>query len=73
MPLFSIQAQKIESVSQTNFGSEKELQLLVEKNLETVFSCRFVASEFATGARHARRARNERFLGDPTVQISLFD
>lgn len=45
----------MESVSQTNFDAERELQRLVEENLEPVFNCRFVASEFTTGARHAGR------------------
>jgi len=31
------------------------LQSLIEKNLETVFNCRFIASEFSTGAQHAGR------------------
>jgi RecB family endonuclease NucS len=43
------------SVEQTNFSVEKELQTLIEKNLATVFNCRFVASEFSTGALHAER------------------
>jgi predicted transport protein len=31
------------------------LQSLVEKNLDTVFKCRLVATEFSTGAQHAGR------------------
>lgn len=31
------------------------LQHLVEQNLETVFNCRFVASEFVTGVLHGGR------------------
>ncbi len=42
-------------IEQTNFSIEKELQSLIEKNLEAVFNCRFVASEFSTGALHAGR------------------
>ena len=33
----------------------KELQFLIESNLEEVFNCRFVATEFSTGAQHAGR------------------
>lgn len=40
---------------QTNFDLEKDLQSLIEQNLETVFSCRFVATQFSTGAQHAGR------------------
>jgi predicted transport protein len=43
------------AVEQKNFSSEKELQSLIEKNLKTVFNCRFVASEYSTGAQHAGR------------------
>ena len=39
-------------VKQANFQLEKDLQNLVEKNLEAVFNCRFVASEFYTGNVH---------------------
>lgn len=55
MPLFEIKNEKLKSVEITNFDKEKELQCLIERNLEAVFSCRFVASEFSTGAAHAGR------------------
>jgi predicted transport protein len=55
MPIFEITNQRLVSIEQTNFSSEKVLQSLIEKNLETVFNCRFVASEFSTGAQHAGR------------------
>jgi predicted transport protein len=55
MPLFSISNQNLKSIEQTKFLSEKELQHLVEKNLDTLFNCRFVASEFPTGAQHSGR------------------
>ena len=55
MPLFSISRKALSTVDQTNFSAEKELQTLIEKNLQTVFGCRFVASEFPTGATHAGR------------------
>ena len=31
------------------------MQRLIEGNLQTIFNCRFVASEFPTGAQHAGR------------------
>lgn len=55
MPLFEINNEKISSVEYTNFEAERELQRLVEKNLDTIFSCRFVASEFSTGEQHGGR------------------
>lgn len=55
MPIFQILDQKLKPVEQTNFLTEKELQRLVEANLGPVFNCRFVASEFSTGAQHAGR------------------
>ncbi|MDX6500861.1 MAG: hypothetical protein QOG23_4121 [Blastocatellia bacterium] len=55
MPIFQISNQKLVPVEQTNFVTEKELQSLVEANLGPVFNCRFVASEFSTGAQHAGR------------------
>ena len=55
MPLFSISRTALSTVDQINFSAEKDLQKVIEKNLPTVFGCRFVASEFQTGAQHAGR------------------
>lgn len=55
MPIFDISGDRLTAVEQKNFSLEKDLQTLIEKNLETVFNCRFVASEFSTGAQHAGR------------------
>jgi len=55
MPLFQIVNDKLNPVPQENFLAEKQLQHLIETNLGPVFSCRFVASEFSTGAQHAGR------------------
>lgn len=55
MPIFEISKNKLLPVEQTNFALEKELQSLIENNLDAVFNCRFVASEFSTGAQHAGR------------------
>jgi len=55
MPLFEILGNKMSGIEKINFKVEKELQSIVEKNLETIFNCRFIASEFATGAQHAGR------------------
>jgi len=55
MPIFEISKNKLLPVEQKNFALEKELQSLIEKNLGVVFNCRFVASEFSTGAQHAGR------------------
>ncbi len=55
MPIFEITGNKLKPVEQKNFSLEKELQNLIEENLETVFNCRLVATEFSTGAQHAGR------------------
>lgn len=55
MPIFDISGDKLSAVEQKNFDLEKDLQNLIEKNLETIFNCRFVASEFSTGSQHAGR------------------
>ncbi len=38
-----------------NFKLEKEIQSLIENNLQIVFNCRFIATEFSTGNEHAGR------------------
>ena len=55
MPIFDISGDKLAADEQRNFAFEKDLQTLIERNLDTVFNCRFVASEFSTGAQHAGR------------------
>jgi len=55
MAIFEIKEKKISKIKPTEFKLEKDLQNLVEKNLETFFNCRFVASEFSTGSIHSGR------------------
>ncbi len=55
MPLFSEKNGVLQVVKPTGFKLEKELQTLVENNLEEIFSCKFVASEFSTGDIHSGR------------------
>jgi predicted transport protein len=55
MPLFQITEGKLLAVGQSDFELEKNLQELVEANLQISFGCRFVASEFSTGPVHAGR------------------
>lgn len=55
MPIFEISGDKLTRIEQKNFSLEKELQSLIERNLEAAFNCRFVATEFSTGAVHAGR------------------
>lgn len=55
MPLFRIEGSKALSVSQADFKTEKALQTLVEGNLDSIFKCRFVATEFSTGSVHGGR------------------
>lgn len=55
MPIFEISNGRLLAIEQSDFSNEKLLQSLIEKNLETVFNCRFVSSEFLTGPQHAGR------------------
>ncbi|MCB9351241.1 MAG: hypothetical protein H6573_27640 [Lewinellaceae bacterium] len=55
MPLFQIDKNKASLVKASQFPKEKELQQLIERNLEAIFNCRFVATEFSTGAIHGGR------------------
>lgn len=56
MPLFRKNADNTVSlIKQCKFNNEKELQTLVENNLEVIFNCKLVATEFSTGEIHAGR------------------
>lgn len=55
MAIFEIKNNTVKRIKPTEFKLEKDLQNLVEHNLETFFNCRFVASEFSTGNIHSGR------------------
>jgi predicted transport protein len=57
MPIFHVSNGSASRLpAQSGFqGLEKGLQAFVEKNLETLFGVRFVASEFSTGGKHRGR------------------
>src|SRR5438094_3425167 len=55
MPLFHIQNELLLPIAQSELDSEKRLQHMIEQSLAATFNCRFVASEFSTGATHAGR------------------
>ena len=55
MPLFHIEKNKLIMAKPVNFGKEKDIQTLIENNLQVVFNCRFIETEFSTGAEHAGR------------------
>jgi predicted transport protein len=55
MPLFHIEKNRLAIAKPINFGKEKEIQTLIENNLEVVFNCKFIETEYSTGAEHAGR------------------
>jgi len=55
MPLFQRDKQKLQLIKPKKFTNEKELQCLVESNLEEMFSCKLIATEFSTGPVHGGR------------------
>jgi predicted transport protein len=55
MPLYAKSGAKLSQVKVKNFALEKELQRTVEGNLDVIFNCRFVASEFVTGGLQGGR------------------
>jgi len=55
MPLFHIDKNKLTTAKLIGFDKEKEIQTLIENNLEVIFGCRFIETEFSTGSEHAGR------------------
>jgi predicted transport protein len=53
--IFEQSGELLKTVSRIDFKSEKELQTLIEGNLEEVFGCTFVDTEFSTGSLHGGR------------------
>jgi len=55
MPIFNMNDGQLSTISLTDFATERELQRLIEVNLEVTFGCSLVASEFSTGSVHSGR------------------
>src|SRR5690554_3654656 len=55
MPLFQRDMQNLELIKPKKFSNEKKLQRLIESNLEEMFNCKFIATEFSTGPVHGGR------------------
>jgi predicted transport protein len=55
MPLFHIDKTKLTIAKPSNFNKEKDIQTLIENNLEVVFNCKFIDTEFSTGSEHSGR------------------
>ena len=49
MDLYNLKKNKLEEVNRVNFKLEKEIQTLVEENVETLFDLEFISSEFSVG------------------------
>jgi len=49
MDLYKVKNNKIEQVDRESFKLEKDIQSLVEKNLDTLFDLEFVSTEFSVG------------------------
>lgn len=55
MPIFKIEADKARQIKLSGFKREKDLQNLIEHNLEEIFGIKFIATEHTTGAKHGGR------------------
>ena len=49
MDLYNLKKNKLEEVQRLSFDLEKDIQSLVEENVETLFNLEFVSSEFTVG------------------------
>ncbi len=55
LKLFQINDGKATELPSSSMALEKQLQTLIERNMETLFGVRFLASEYSTGTRHGGR------------------
>ena len=49
MDLYKIKNNKLEEINKESFDLEKDIQSLVENNLETLFNLEFISTEFSVG------------------------
>ena len=64
MPIFKLMKQKFSPVQELKVDLEKDLQRLVEENLDQIFGLKFVCSEFPSlcpSAMSAKRILGRRF------------
>ena len=50
MDLYNLKNNKLEEVDRVSFKLEKEIQTLVEENVETLFNLEFISSEFSVNS-----------------------
>lgn len=55
MAIFELEKGKAKRVRLSEFKLEKDLQKIIENNLEIIFNCRLIATEFSTGNIHSGR------------------
>jgi predicted transport protein len=55
MAIYQLKDGNAALIKLSEFIREKDLQKVIESNLETIFNCRFIATEFSTGNIHAGR------------------
>lgn len=55
LKLFRLTNGEATELTSTSVALEKSLQVVVERNMDTLFGVRFLASEYSTGAKHGGR------------------
>ena len=55
MPLFKLEKGNLIPTENISFPKEKDLQKLIEENLEVTFNCKLISTEFSTGEAHGGR------------------
>ncbi len=48
MPIFKINGRQVEKIKPIGFDKEKQLQKLIEQNLDPIFEMEFIETEFST-------------------------
>jgi hypothetical protein len=55
LKLFRLDAGTATELPSASVALEKSLQTVIERNMETLFGVRFLASEYSTGVKHGGR------------------
>ena len=63
MAIFQIKDNKVNRIKPTDFRLEKELQNLIEQNLDIFFNCRLIASEL----QYYRNLKRNSFVNQPHI------
>ena len=71
MDLYNLKKNKLEEVQRLSFDLEKDIQSLIEENVETLFNLEFVSSDIVVLCKYNKKSKKE-FLCTRRIVINIY-